>query len=486
MVRETGTYEVKRGKLKLYDEYRDSGLPWVGKIPAHWLWHRAKVTFREVDERSASGSEELVSVSHLTGVTPRSQKKVTMFKAESYVGHKICRPGDIVINTMWAWMGALGESRHTGIVSPAYGVYRAHRPDVYTPGYLDFLLRINTYISEYICRSTGIRASRLRLYPDKFLCIPLLEPPLDEQRTIVAYLQAQDRRIAKLIRGKQRLIKLLNEQKQTIIHRAVTRGLSLDVPLKRSGVDWLGDVPEHWEILKLKTIAKVQFSGVDKHSHEDELPVKLCNYTDVYKNDFITKEMPFMRATATVAEVARFTLKVGDVLMTKDSETPDDIGVPALVKSTPVDGVVCGYHLAMIRPYPNVALGEYVFRTLSDNVIAEQLHLAATGVTRFGLGKSDVKGALIPCPGIEEQESICAYITAKFEPIDRAIAAMESEIKSVREYRDRLISDVVTGQIDVRGWQPPTDEADEDTGLAALFTPDEPDPTPDDEDTGDD
>lgn len=468
-----------------YASYQRGEHPWLDQIPSHWLEKRAKVSFREIDERSAEGNEELLSVSHMTGVTPRSQKNVTMFKAASYAGHKLCRPGDIVINTMWAWMGALGESRHTGIVSPAYGVYRLHREGTFVPGYLDYLLRTCAYISEYICQSTGIRSSRLRLYPDKFLRIPLLQPPIEEQQSIVGYLRAQDHEIAKLIRSKRRLIELLNEQKQTIIHRAVTRGLNPDVPLKPSGVDWLGDVPAHWDVCPLKAIGNVQFSGVDKHSHDDELPIKLCNYTDVYKNDFITSDMNFMVATATEAEIMRFRLAVGDVLLTKDSETPDDIGVPALVCSVPESGAVCGYHLAMIRPKAMIAIGEFIFRTLSDRVVARQFHIAANGVTRFGLTKAEVKRAVIPLPGLNEQKKICAHIAAEFAPINESIATTKREIALIREYRDRLISDVVTGQIDVRGWQPePYDESDAEP-LTALSEVDENGESLDDEEVSD-
>jgi len=471
--------------LSCYSKYRESEQTWLEKVPASWLERRAKVTFREVDERSTEGKEELLSVSHMTGVTPRSQKSVTMFKAATYAGHKLCRPGDIVINTMWAWMGALGESRYTGIVSPAYGVYRCHRHGAFAPGYLDYLLRTQTYISEYICRSTGIRSSRLRLYPDNFLRIPLLQPPLEEQRSIVAYLRAQDREIAKLIQGKRRLIDLLNEQKQTIIHHAVTRGLSAEAPLKSSAMDCLGNVPAHWSISPLKAIATVQFSGVDKHSRADELPVRLCNYTDVYKNDFITEDLAFMPATATEAEISRFTLTVGDVLLTKDSETADDIGVPALVRSLPKEGVVCGYHLAMIRPRPSVATGEFIFRALSDKPIARQFHLAANGVTRFGLTKCDVKNAVIPFPQISEQKQICNHIAARFTPLDKSITATHREIELIREYRDRLISDIVTGQIDVRGSQLPAGESiEDDEVLQALDEPDEADETG--EEDGDD
>lgn len=114
--------------LKPYAEYKDSGQRWLGQIPAAWQLRRAKFLFREIDERSKTGKEELLSVSHKTGVTPRSEKSVTMFLAKSNVGHKLCRPQDLVINTLWAWMAALGVSRHKGIVSPAYGVYRPLSP----------------------------------------------------------------------------------------------------------------------------------------------------------------------------------------------------------------------------------------------------------------------------------------------------------------------------------------------------------------------
>jgi type I restriction enzyme, S subunit len=146
-----------------------SGIESFGDIPEHWDVKPAKLYLAEVDERSETGEEELLSVSHITGVTPRSQKNITMFMAASYVGHKICRPGDLVINTMWAWMGALGVAFQTGIVSPSYAVYRPRNFDIIVPEYLDHLLRIEPYRTEYLCRSTGIRMSRMRLYPEQFL-----------------------------------------------------------------------------------------------------------------------------------------------------------------------------------------------------------------------------------------------------------------------------------------------------------------------------
>lgn len=450
-----------------YPGYRTARMRWLPPVPEHWNEQRAKTFFREVDERSKTGHEELLSVSHLTGVTPRSQKNVTMFKAASYVGSKLCQPGDIVINTLWAWMAALGASRHLGIVSPAYGVYRPHRADSFNPAYLDYLLRTRAYVAEYIGRSTGIRSSRLRLYPNQFLDIALLQPPRPEQDQIVAYLRAQDAHIARFIQAKRELIALLTEQKLRLIDQAVTRGLDDAVALKSSGVAWLGDVPGHWDVALLKHVADVRFSGVDKHSHDNETPVRLCNYTDVYKNDRITGDMDLMRATATAAEIARLTLKAGDVIFTKDSETPDDIAVPAWV---PLDlpGVVCAYHLGLLRPESKRVLGEFLFHAIGSARIAQQFHVLATGVTRFALGKHDVKNAVIALPPVEEQKAICKWIAKECQPLDETIQRAHDEIALLREYRDRLIADVVTGQIDVRGWQPGADDAVADDDLAAL------------------
>ncbi|EOG5520546.1 restriction endonuclease subunit S [Enterobacter roggenkampii] len=451
----------------IYPSYRTSCMRWLPPVPEHWNEQRAKTFFREIDERSKTGQEELLSVSHLTGITPRSQKKVTMFKAASYVGSKLCRPGDIVINTLWAWMAALGTSRYAGIVSPAYGVYRPHRTDSFNPGYLDYLLRTRAYVAEYIGRSTGIQSSRLRLYPDQFLDIRLLQPPRLEQDQIVIYLQAQDARIARFIKAKRNLIALLLEQKQRIIDHAVTRGLETAVSLTYSNVEWLGDIPEHWNVALLKHVADVRFSGVDKHSHGDETPVRLCNYTDVYKNDRITEDMDLMRATATAAEIARLTLKAGDVIITKDSESPDDIGVPAWVPKD-LPGVVCAYHLGLLRPDPERVMGEFLFRAIGSARIAQQFHILASGVTRFALGKHDVKNAIITLPPIEEQKAICDWIAEECQPLDDAIARAKEEIKLIREYRDRLIADVVTGQVDVRNWVPSPDDLITEEDLVSL------------------
>ena len=221
----TGQVDVRTGQP--YPAYKPSGVEWLGEVPEHWEVCPAKGHFQETDERSETGSEELLSVSHITGVTPRSEKNITMFKASSNVGHKLCRPGDLVINTMWAWMAALGVASRAGIVSPSYAVYRPHRSSRLLGEFADLLLRTAPYKSEYICRSTGIRSSRLRLYPEEFLRIKLLCPPPEEQRAIVEVVskKATDtRRAIDLAYGE---LSLLREYRTRLITDVVTGKLDV-------------------------------------------------------------------------------------------------------------------------------------------------------------------------------------------------------------------------------------------------------------------
>jgi type I restriction enzyme S subunit len=233
---------------------KPSGIPWLGDIPQHWDVRRAKYLFREVDERSRDGSEELLSVSHLTGVTPRSQKKITMFKAASYAGHKLCRPGDLVVNTMWAWMGALGISTYKGIVSPAYAVYRPRRPDGTVGIYMDGLLRSRPYVSNIICRSTGLRTSRLRLYPEEFFQLPIIQPPADEQRRIVETIRGETADLDAAITRLEREIRLLREYRTRLVADLVTG--KLDVRDAAEGLADESPIESTWEDADLSADAE--------------------------------------------------------------------------------------------------------------------------------------------------------------------------------------------------------------------------------------
>ena len=220
-----GQIDVRTGKP--YRAYKPSGVTWMGDVPAHWDIRPAKWHLREVDEHSVTGTEEMLSVSHLTGVTPRSEKNVTMFKAESNIGHKLCEPGDLIINTMWAWMGALGIAQQPGLVSPSYAVYRPKNDSALDRRYAEMMLRSAPLQSEYIMRSTGIRPSRLRLYPDTFLRIRLIAPPPEEQSAIIAFVASETARCDKASKLMTEEIAMLQEYGDRLVADVITGKLDV-------------------------------------------------------------------------------------------------------------------------------------------------------------------------------------------------------------------------------------------------------------------
>lgn len=200
---------------------KDSGIEWIGEIPEDWDAKRGKALFHEIKNLSTDGTEELLTVSQYTGITPRSQKNVTMFQSESLVGYKIVEIGDIGANTMWLWDGAIGVSTYRGVISPSYNVYRQNNGE-YDSRYLDYLLRNPLLVQHYESKSTGIRASRLRLYPQQFLSIMFPLPDIIEQRVIAEYLDNKCKGIETLIGKKYELIADLEGYKNSLIYEYVT------------------------------------------------------------------------------------------------------------------------------------------------------------------------------------------------------------------------------------------------------------------------
>lgn len=204
---------------------RGSGVPWLGKIPAHWEIERTRWLFRERDLRSKTGEEEMLTVSHLTGVTPRSEKDVNMFEAETNEGYKLCEPGDLVINTLWAWMGAMGIAPVKGMVSPAYNVYEPG-PRL-EPAYIDALVRLPVFAQEVTRYSKGVWSSRLRLYPEGFFEVYLPAPPKDEQQAIVKHIARETEKLDAVRAATEKTIGLLKERRAALIAAAVTGQLDV-------------------------------------------------------------------------------------------------------------------------------------------------------------------------------------------------------------------------------------------------------------------
>ncbi len=212
---------------------------------------------------------------------------------------------------------------------------------------------------------------------------------------------------------------------------------------KDSKIEWLGEVPQHWAVSKLKKEFKVIPSNVDKKSHDEEEEVKLCNYVDVYYNNFITPQIDFMVATASEHEIKKFQLQIGDILITKDSEDPFDIAVPALVKETQ-DKLLCGYHLSMIRSVNQNIDGAFLFWSLKDDAIVSQLFREATGVTRWAIASRHIKNSTIAFPPLPEQKAIAEYLGKACARIDRIIAIKEEQLRKIEKYFHERITECTT------------------------------------------
>ena len=443
-------------KLAPYPEYKDSGVPWIDRIPKAWNFLRGKNLFDSLDTRSETGTEELLSVSEHQGVTPRRSVNVTMFQAASYQGYKLCWPGDLVINSLWAWMQGLGFSRYHGIISTAYGVYRPRKENVADFRYFDYLLRSAAYKWELRVRSKGIWRSRYQLKDDDFLTMPILIPVVGEQIHIAHFLDWKSAQINKFIRNKRRLIELLKEQKQNIINQAVTRGIDPDVKLKPSGVEWIRDIPEHWEVRRIKTVTKIlrgKFSyrpRNDASLYDGVFPfiqtgdvARAGKYITKYRQSLnekgfsVSKQFPKGTLTMTIAA------NIGDVaILDFDACFPDSI-----VGFIPNKGVLLEFLY-------------YAFTAMKKEFLKQ-----APVNTQGNLNIERIGAMSIVLPDIEEQQLLVDKIESLSEQFDQTITRTEREIELMREYRTRLISDVVTGQVDVRGVEVPDVAGD---NLAAL------------------
>ena len=211
--------------------------------------------------------------------------------------------------------------------------------------------------------------------------------------------------------------------------------------------DWRRSIPDHWSIVPLKAVATYEVSNVDKHSKEGEKEVRLCNYSDVYHNDFITEEIDFMISTASENEIDRFQLFPDDVIITKDSESWDDIAVPAVITQS-IDNLICGYHLAILRSDGERLTGRFLFHCLQSKAVRAHLELEATGITRYGIPKSAIGEVPIPLPPLSAQKQIITYLDRETARIDRLIDAKQRLLSILEEKRRAMVLTAVTRGLD--------------------------------------
>ncbi len=446
-------------QLPRHAQYKESGLPWVGEIPAHWQTRRNRFLFREVDRRSKHGEETHLSMSQVHGLVPSKDLGRKSLQSENYAGGKLVAEHDLVLNRLKAHLGVFARAKQAGVVSPDYTVFRP-KGDA-SVRYCESLFKTPMYVGEFRRRTKGIVEGFWRLYTDDFYNVTALLPPPEEQVQIVAYLRAQDAHIARFIKTKRDLIKLLTEQKLRIIDHAVTRGLDSSVALKASGIEWVGEVPEHWEVKPLKRWVRLNARTLGQKTSPDFE----FRYVDIgsVQTGRLVKEPERIRFEAAPSR-ARRVLRRGDTIISTvrtylkaiwyvGEDADDLIASTGFAVLTPGSGVEPEYLGYVIQSSPFV-----------NRVTANSIGIAYPAIAETVLGRFPVA---LP-PTVDEQQAIVAHIKTESAPLDDAIARTEEEIKLIREYRDRLIADVVTGQVDVRSWQPGPDDVVDDAALAAL------------------
>lgn len=430
--------------LKPYAEMKPSGLPWLGEVPAHWTVRRIKTLLKEIDHRTQSGQERLLSLRMRHGLVDHHNAGGRPIPPEALVGFKMVEPGHIVMNRMRAAFGLFGLADVHGLVSPDYAVFQTQH-EVFDR-YLVEAFKLPSLGLVFRAESKGLGTGEsgfLRLYTDRFGAIPVPYPPPDEQRLIVRFLDWHGAQTAKLVRAKKKIIALLNEQKQAIIHQAVTRGLDPNVKLTPSGVPWLGDVPEGWDVKPLKHWARINQRTLSQNTEPDYL----FDYLDIssVRTGYLSSSPERLRFASSPSRARRI-VKQGDTLISTvrtylraiyhvDREWPDLIASTGFAVLTPASSIDARFFGFVLQS-----------KVFVDQVVANSIGVAYPAISESRLGSLHV---CLP-PLRLEQEAIIKHLEVATIDFDKSINATQREITLIQEFRTRLIADVVTGKLDVR------------------------------------
>lgn len=439
--------------LPRYEAYEAAG-DWLQEIPTHWGWDPARTLF--VERRAVGFDEEpLLSVTIGRGVIPQAELLSSSSKKDSSnldkSKYKLVGPGDLVYNKMRAWQGAAGLSRHRGIVSPAYIVVTPRRGNA---DYFHYLIRTPLFAKEAERWSYGITSDQWSLRPEHFKMIRFPMPPDAEQAAIVKYLAHANARIDKAIAAKRQLAALLDEQRRAIANELVTRGLAHE-RLQSTGIAWLPEVPEGWDVAPLKRY----WSVTD------------CKHLTV---PFVDEGIPL----ASVSQAQRFYLDLSDAKRT-DAESYEhlidggrrpqrgdliycrNVGVGAAAVVDTDEAFAMGQDVCLLRSAGQDPV--FLNHFLRSNAMKAQLEMILVGSTFRRINVEDVRALTIVVPPIEKQRNLTSVIETETHPMAVAIAKAEREIELLREFRARLVADVVTGQVDVRGAAAALHEPDPET-----------------------
>lgn len=460
--------------MKAYPKYKDSEVLWCREVPQHWESHKAKFLFKKMSRPVCNG-DDVVTCFRDGTVTLRKNRRTKGFtESIKETGYQGIRRGDLVIHQMDAFAGAAGISDSHGKGTPVYSVCFPRRE--LEPKYFAHLVR-EMARSEYISSlAKGIRERSTDFRFDTFGAQLLPFPPLNEQRQISRYLDWQTSKINKFIKAKKKLIALLKEQRQNIINEAVTKGINPNVKMKDSGVEWLGEIPEHWNTVSVKRIVKsIQTGpfGSQLHAHDYvDNGMPLINPKHI-KNGTIVPDPSCSIDSENHQRLIKYSLQKSDLIMARRGE----LGRCAIV-SEKENGWLCGTGSLFLRLKRHNFIDKYFYFIMSSRVISKVLSLSSVGATMDNLNGTIVGNLMVPFVPLSEQQTILEHIEKETSLIDKTISRAEREIELIQEYRTRLISDVVTGKIDVRSieipdfepieadWEVPDEEESENEPIA--------------------
>lgn len=431
--------------LPTYPEYKESGVDWLGRVPAHWSSPRLKTLLQETDERAGASDAELLGLSKSLGVVRRSVLDQGVAESDDYGKYKLVHPGQLVMNKMQAWNGVFGLSANFGMVSPDYATFRFLQPEL--GHYLSTLFRTGVMAGVFFTRCRGMGTAFLRINSGDFLDIKVPLPPLEDVRTIAAFLDRETGKIDALIAEQEKLIALLAEKRQATISQIVTRGLDPDAPMKDSGSVWLGQIPAHWDVVPLMHLtprSRPIMYGIVLPGPDVEDGIPIVKGGDV-KEHRLKLEL-LNRTTADIeAPYARARLRPLDIVYSIRGTIGDAEVVPDVLLDANITQDV-----ARISPSHGIQT-RWLLHVMKSKPVFVQLEQRSLGAAVRGINIFELKRARVPVPPAHERNAIAAFLDAETAKLDALAAEAERAIGLLTERRSALIAAAVTGQIDVRG-----------------------------------
>lgn len=434
--------------MRRYESYKASGVEWLGEIPGHWEVHPIRTLFHERKERNYGAKVDyILSVMKDIGVIPYDEKgNVGNKKSENIENYKIVYPGDLVINKMNAIIGSLGISKYHGALSQVYFVLYPRDHSKTNHQYLGYLFKVKPFQQSLIKISKGMMELRESIEFNEFKKLFLPIPSITEQDRIVNFLDQKTAEIEAAIAKKQRLIELLQEQKSILINQAVTRGLNLNVPMRESGVEWIGEIPAHWQVKKLRFLGKTQ-NGISAGAEYFGSGYPFVSYSDVYNNLELPTEIKGL-AQSTEQDRKQYSIEEGDVLFTRTSETVEEIAYSAVCTETIKNSTFAGF-LIRFRPQKNILnpmYSKYFFSArIHRNYFVKEMNL----VIRASLSQDLLKNLPVLLPSPNEQKQIALYCSDISQAIEQIINNERLAIEKLNEFKQTLIAHAVTGKIKV-------------------------------------